>query len=121
MIKRAMLAVAVAASLGAAAAQAETYVEARTWTPQEILFGKQYDDNVMAIQVSGLGGGGDAYGRDHLPLQVTYPTGNSLRLAQSQVTGDPNLMAALETRRIATHNVLWVQTALNGGKIVYYR
>jgi hypothetical protein len=121
MMKKAMLAVAIAASLGAASAQAATYVEARKLTPQEVLFGKQYHDKVMAVRVVGTGGRGDRDGRDDLPLQVVYPTGNSLRMAQGEVTQDLNLAAALKTRGIATRNVLWVQTAMNGGKIVYYR
>lgn len=118
MMRKTILAAAVAmASLGAASAQAASYVEAGGWTPREILFGKQYNGNVTAIRVDP--GGGSA--RDQYPLQAIYPTGNSQRLAQGEVSDDPSLVAALKIRGIAQHNVLWVQTAMNGGKIVYYR
>ncbi|KQW31999.1 hypothetical protein ASE36_07295 [Rhizobium sp. Root274] len=121
MIRKAALALAMAVTLGAASAQAGNYVEVQKLTPQEVLFGKHYDDNVTAIRVVGSGGRGDRDDRDDLPLQVTFPTGNSLRMAQARVADDANLSAALKTRKIATRNVLWVETAMNGGKIVYYR
>lgn len=115
MMKKLVVAAALAAATFAALpAGAATYVEAGGWTPREILFGKQY--NVNAIRVDRGG-----FDRHTYPMQVIYPTGNSMRLAQAAVTEDPSLSAALEVRGIAAHNVLWVETALNGGKIVYYR
>lgn len=117
MMKKIVLAAAVAAtSLATFPASAATYVEAGGWTPREILFGKQYNGNVTAIRVDRGG-----LERHSYPQQAIYPTGNSLRMAQAMVTEDPSLSAALEVRGIAPHNVLWVQTAFNGGKIVYYR
>ncbi|PYB77838.1 hypothetical protein DMY87_05725 [Rhizobium wuzhouense] len=117
MMKKTILAAIVAAAtFGVVSAQAATYVEAGGWTPREILFGKQYNGNVTAIRVDRGG-----FDRHTYPRQAIYPTGNSLRLAQAVVTEDPSLVAALQVRGIAQHNVLWVQTALNGGKIVYYR
>ncbi|MBX9469605.1 MAG: hypothetical protein KL839_17900 [Rhizobium sp.] len=117
MMKKLVLAAAlVAASLGAVPAQAAGYVEAGGWTPREILFGKQYNGNVNAVRVDRGG-----FDRHTYPMQAIYPTGNSLRLAQAEVAEDPSLVAALKVRGIATHNVLWVETAFNGGKIVYYR
>lgn len=89
---------------------------AGSWTPQEILFGKQYGGNVMAIKVDG-----GSFDRHSYPLQARYPTGNSLARAQAEVAEDPSLTAALDIRGIAPHNVLWVQTAFNGGKVVYFR
>lgn len=117
MMKKIVLAAAVAAtSLATLPASAATYVEAGGWTPREILFGKQYNGNVTAIRVDR-----GSFERHTYPQQAIYPTGNSMRLAQAAVTEDPSLSAALEVRGIAPHNVLWVQTAFNGGKIVYYR
>ncbi|MGL3608247.1 hypothetical protein ACSV9I_17160 [Rhizobium sp. G187] len=105
------LAVALAAAtLGATAASAGD------WTPKEILLGKQYNGNVTAIRVDRGG-----FERHTYPMQARYPTGNSLGRAQGEVKEDPSLVAALEARGIAPHNVLWVQTAFNGGKVVYYR
>jgi hypothetical protein len=121
MINKAMLAIVMAATLGTASVHAGNYVEVQKLTPQEILFGKRYDDKVTTVRVVETLGRGDSDGRDDMPLQVVFPTGNSLRAAQAQVTDDPNLSAALKTRKIATRNVLWVQSAMNGGKIVYYR
>jgi len=117
MMKKLVVAAALAASTFAGLpASAATYVEAGAWTPREILFGKQYNGNVTAIRVDRGG-----VHRHTYPMQVIYPTGNSMRLAQASVTEDPSLSAALEVRGIAPHNVLWVETAFNGGKIVYYR
>ncbi|MFN3317416.1 hypothetical protein C0V73_14535 [Rhizobium sp. TH135] len=117
MMKKLVLAAALAAAtVGGVSAQAATYVEAGGWTPREILFGKQYNGNVTAIRVDR-----GSFERHTYPQQAIYPTGNSMRLAQAMVTEDPSLSAALEVRGIAPHNVLWVQTAFNGGKVVYYR
>ncbi len=117
MMKKTILAAALAAAtLGAVSAQAATYVESGGWTPREILFGKQYNGNVTAIRVDR-----GSFERHTYPMQAIHPTGNSLRQAQAAVTEDPSLVAALKVRGIATHNVLWVQTAYNGGKIVYHR
>lgn len=121
MMKTIMAAAAIAAAgftaLPAfAAPHSMTYVEAGGWTPREILFGKQYNGNVTAIRVDR-----GSFERHSYPMQAIYPTGNSLRLAQAVVAEDPSLSAALKVRGIALHNVLWVQTAFNGGKIVYYR
>ncbi len=117
MMKKLVLAAAVAAaSLATLPASAATYVEAGGWTPREILFGKQYNGNVTAIRVDR-----GSFERHTYPQQAIYPTGNSLALAQAVVAEDQSLSAALKVRGIAPHNVLWVQTAYNGGKIVYYR
>lgn len=106
----------VAATFGAVSAQAANDVKAGGWTPKEILFGKQYNGNVSAVRVDR-----GSWERHSYPMQAIYPTGNSLALAQTAVAEDPSLSAALKVRGIAPHNVLWVQTAFNGGKIVYYR
>ncbi|MBC2771418.1 hypothetical protein H6M51_00995 [Rhizobium sp. AQ_MP] len=121
MIKKIMAAAAIAAAAlpalpAFAAPNSAGYVEVGNWTPREILFGKQYNGNVTAIHVDRGG-----VNRHTYPMQVIYPTGNSMRLAQSAVTEDPSLAAALKVRGISPHNVLWVDTAFNGGKIVYYR
>jgi hypothetical protein len=112
----AMAAAGFAALPAFAAPHSATYVGIGAWTPQEILFGKQYNGNVTAIRVDR-----GSFDRHTYPMQALYPTGNSRALAQAMVTEDPSLSAALEVRGIAPHNVLWVQTAFNGGKIVYYR
>lgn len=109
-IKTTLAAALAVMTVGASAALAGS------WTPQEVIFGKQYGGNVMAIKVDR-----GSFDRHSYPLQARYPTGNSLAVAQGQVSDDPSLVAALEARGIAQHNVLWVQTAFNGGKVVYFR
>lgn len=82
----------------------------------EIIFGKAYDDNVIAIQVAPMYGQGDGY-------QRTVNSANSLiiRRAQAEASRDPMLQHALALRGISLHNVLRVETAGDGSKVVYYR
>ncbi|TWF52992.1 hypothetical protein [Neorhizobium alkalisoli] len=98
------------ATLGAAPALADQTAAS------EILFGKAYDDNVIAIQVAPIYGQGDDSNR-------TPQAHNALtiRAAQAEAAHDRGLQHALAERGIALHNVLKVITAGNGGKIVYYR
>ncbi|WP_454748644.1 hypothetical protein [Ciceribacter selenitireducens] len=82
-----------------------------------ILFGRNYNDGVTAISVwpehAERGTGGAAV--------LTAQTPARLRAAQAEVAADPTLSAAIERRNIALHNVVWVETAANGGRILYYR
>jgi hypothetical protein len=82
----------------------------------EIIFGKAYDDNVIAIQVAPMYGQGDGYQRTTRSAGVM-----TVRAAQAEARRDPQLQQALAIRGIALHNVLRVETAGNGGKVVYYR
>jgi hypothetical protein len=82
----------------------------------EIIFGKAYDDNVIAIQSGSLTSRKDGFSE-------WSGSGNDfiMRRAQAEVSADGSLMRSLEARGIAIHNVLSVETAANGGKVVYYR
>jgi hypothetical protein len=82
----------------------------------EIIFGKAYYDDVIAIQVAPIYGRGDGYER--VPGSANSVT---IRAAQAQASRDPQLQQALALRGISLHNVLRVTTAGNGGKVVYYR
>lgn len=106
----ASLAILAATVAGSSAALAE---QSRA---SEIIFGKAYDDNVIAIQVAPIYGQGDGY-------QRTPRSANSvmIRAAQAEASRDRQLQQALAIRGIALHNVLRVETAGNGGKVVYYR
>jgi hypothetical protein len=106
----ASLVLAAAVSVGPVAALAE---QSRA---SEIISGKAYDDNVIAIQVAPMYGGGDGYERT--PRSAGIMT---IRRAQAEASRDPSLQQALAIRGIALHNVLRVETAGNGGKVVYYR
>nr|CAD6603049.1 hypothetical protein RTCK_01271 [Rhizobium sp. TCK] len=78
------------------------------------LFGRIYNDGVTAISVSE----GRSEDERH-PSYFLIPA--RMRIAQQIVMGDASLLDALARRDIAVHNVLWVQTAANGGKVIYYR
>lgn len=106
----------IAASLIVLAAMAATPAMAAQTRLSEVLFGKAYDDNVIAIQIAPIYGQGDGYQRTiHSANSVT------IRRAQAEASRDPVLQQALASRGIALHNVLRIETAGNGGKIVYYR
>ncbi|MCJ8517983.1 hypothetical protein ABID21_000486 [Pseudorhizobium tarimense] len=79
-----------------------------------ILFGRNYNDGVMAVEIS-LGHWED----ERHPSYFSYPA--RIRAAQAVVARDPLLLDALVRRGIEPHNVLWVETAANGGRIIYYR
>ncbi|EHS50336.1 hypothetical protein PDO_2601 [Rhizobium sp. PDO1-076] len=111
MMNSAVLAGLLAAAIGASPALAEQSELSR------ILFGRSFNDNVTAVQV------GPSW-RDTegtVPFFVMNPHPVRIRAAQAEVAADAGLRAALQVREIAAKNVIWVQTAANGGKIVYYR
>lgn len=82
-----------------------------------ILFGKIYNDNVTTHQL-GMSRHNDESG---MPSFVLYPSKADVTEAQAEAAQDPHLREALAQRKIAIHNVIGIQTALNGGKVVYYR
>lgn len=82
-----------------------------------ILFGRNYNDGVTAVSVWR----GHVDRRSGGPAVQASQTPARLRAAQAEVAADPSLQAAIERRNIALHNVVWVETAANGGRILYYR
>ncbi|HBF32295.1 hypothetical protein [Rhizobium sp.] len=83
----------------------------------KILFGTTYDDNVTVVDA-----GHPVHHQDRgIPPTVVYATPDRIRTAQAEVGNNPALRTALQKRNIRVHNVLWVQTALNGGTVVYYK
>ncbi len=111
MMNAAALAGLLAATIGAAPALAEQSELSR------ILFGRSYNDNVTAVKVGPSWRDTDGT----VPFFVMKPHPVRVRAAQAEVAADAGLRDALELREIAAKNVIWVQTAANGGKIVYYR
>ncbi|MGF0537773.1 hypothetical protein ACQQ2Q_07240 [Agrobacterium sp. ES01] len=83
----------------------------------EIIFGKDYHDGVIAVPV---GQDSRRHGRSGEALAI-YPLPVTIKEAQADVSSDPALLAALVRRNIAVHNVLKVDTAANGGHVIYYR
>lgn len=56
-----------------------------------------------------------------LPKTVTDPSPDVTQAAQSQIQSDPALMTALQEQNVELQNVIAVETAANGGKVVYIR
>ncbi|CAN7418745.1 hypothetical protein [Pararhizobium sp. LjRoot238] len=50
-----------------------------------------------------------------------HPSPQTLAKAQEEIRSNPNIRALLQRRGISFRNVVGVQTALNGGKVVYVR
>ncbi|MGI2031766.1 hypothetical protein ACRQ1B_05165 [Rhizobium panacihumi] len=56
-----------------------------------------------------------------LPLNLTNPGPELIQDAQAQLQSDPALVDALAMKNVQLANVVHIQTAANGGKIVYVR
>lgn len=105
----------VAGALAVAGLGVVAPVAAQGPTLGEILFPTDFRDGVSAVQLA-PGGRMDDGGYPRVGQSVL-----EIREAQAIVQGDPDLIAALDRRRIAINNVVAVHTALNGGRIVYHR
>lgn len=111
-MRRVFAAVIVACLFGPAAAA--TPAMAGQSELSVFLFGRNYNDGVLALSVR-RGHWEDERDASH------YEFPAQIRIAQAVVARDPALLQALARRNIAPHNVLWVRTAANGGRIIYYR
>ncbi|MGK6312108.1 hypothetical protein [Neorhizobium sp. DT-125] len=56
-----------------------------------------------------------------VPLTLRTPNADAAQAAQVQIQSDPALMAALEQKNVELQNVAGIETAADGGKIVYVR
>jgi hypothetical protein len=110
-MRRAFIAVLAASLFGPAAAMPAMAGQSELST---FLFGRNYNDGVIAVSVR------TAHWEDERDASH-YVFPSRIRIAQAAVAGDPALLEALARRNIAPHNVLWVRTAANGGRVVYYR
>lgn len=59
--------------------------------------------------------------QDRIPLIYRYPSAETVARAQDEIASNAALREALERRNIHPQNVVAVQTAANGGKIIYAR
>lgn len=59
--------------------------------------------------------------RDDVPRRYRNPSREMIALAQSEIRTNRWLRAILVSKRVQLHNVVAIETALNGGKIVYIR
>jgi len=56
-----------------------------------------------------------------VPRTYRYPSAQTYARGQEEIRSTPNIRAALQRRGIPARNVNGVQTAFNGGKIVYVK
>lgn len=56
-----------------------------------------------------------------VPRTYRYPSSQTYAKGQEEIRNTPNIRAALQRRGIPARNVNGVQTAFNGGKIVYVK
>lgn len=59
--------------------------------------------------------------QEHTRLEALANDQSALSEAQAEASADPAIMAALQEKSIETMNVLDVETAANGGKVVYVK
>ncbi|NML73181.1 hypothetical protein HHL25_03475 [Rhizobium sp. S-51] len=77
------------------------------------------EDNVTVVRIDSLDNGKD---RDEFTRLSNLATDQAaMSEAQTAVSADPMLVAALEAQNVQLTNVVHVQTAANGGKVVYVR
>lgn len=58
---------------------------------------------------------------DKRAANYSNPSAETRARAQAEIASNPGIRATLERRNIQPHNVLAIQTALDGGKIIYAR
>lgn len=77
------------------------------------------DDMVTIVDVGSLTNSNT----DSSSIPATYrnPSPQSISNAQEEIMNDPALLAMLEAKNVQIENVIGIQTAANGGKIVYLR
>jgi hypothetical protein len=110
LVKPAILAILLAGAMTLPVSAAQSLAS-------KILFGTFYNDNVSVVNVPN-----HIHARERdLPLGVIYPSRQRIETSQAEVTNSPALRTALQQRNIRIKNVIWVETALNGGKIVYIK
>lgn len=74
--------------------------------------------DVSVVNVTNDPGAGNG---SRLPINLTNPGPELIEDAQAQLQSDPALVDALAMKNVQLSNVVHIQTAANGGKIVYIR
>ncbi|PPJ46147.1 hypothetical protein C0075_10620 [Rhizobium sp. KAs_5_22] len=77
------------------------------------------EQNVSVIRIDSLNNDAGRSEYDRLTQMSSNQAG--MAEAQAMVSADPMLVAALESQNVQLTNVVHVQTAANGGKVVYVR
>ncbi len=109
MKKAIALAALISASALAASASAQTY-------RSEMPVSSTVDVTVVNVTNDPSTGQGS-----RLPLNLTNPGPELIEDARAQLEADPALVDALAMKNVQLANVVHIQTAANGGKIVYIR
>ncbi|MCV9999975.1 hypothetical protein OE766_17190 [Pararhizobium sp. YC-54] len=87
-----------------------------TETLGTILFGHPMDPGIAVIMMKTGDRGGD-----RAPAIFRDPSAETRARAQAEIAANAVIRASLERRNIRPHNVLAIQTALDGSKIIYAR
>lgn len=77
------------------------------------------EQNVSVVRIDSLNNDQDRSEYDRLKQLSMSETG--MGEAQAMISADPMLVAALEAKNVQLTNVVHVQTAADGGKVVYVR
>jgi hypothetical protein len=103
---------ALAAALSATSLGGYAYAQTTTATTPMMA-----DDMITIVNV----GAESNANTDTSSIPATYrnPSPESMTKAQAEIQNDPALMATLEAKNVQLENVIGIQTAANGGKIVY--
>ncbi|MGE7368238.1 hypothetical protein ACQKKX_04095 [Neorhizobium sp. NPDC001467] len=109
MKKAIALATLISASVFAAGASAQTYGAAAPVVSAE---------EVTVVNVTNDPSTGNG---SRLPMNLTNPGPELIQDAQAQLQSDPALVDALAMKNVQLSNVVHIQTAANGGKVVYVR
>lgn len=82
-----------------------------------ILFGRPLEPGLLVVVMR------PSYhdDQDRIPLIYRYPSAETVARAQDEIASNAALRDALVRRNIHPQNVVAVQTAANGGKIIYAR
>ena len=87
-----------------------------TETLGTILFGHPSEPGIAVIMMKAGDRGGD-----RAPAIYRDPSQATRARAQAEIAANSVIKASLERRNIRPHNVLAIQTALDGSKIIYAR
>ncbi|KQS96825.1 hypothetical protein ASG42_28475 [Rhizobium sp. Leaf391] len=110
------LTLALAATLSALPVAA-TSVFAQTATATAPMMA---DDMVTIVNVEQSGTDNDN-SQKQIPAQFQSATPAAMKMAQDELSKDMALVAVLQKKNVTLTNVVGVQTAANGGKIVYVK
>ncbi|OJF96775.1 hypothetical protein [Pararhizobium antarcticum] len=81
-----------------------------------IIFGRPLEPGINVVWLST-----DSRNDQRAPVIYRDPSPETRANAQSEVMSDPMLRDFIARRHIAPHNVLAIETAANGGKILFAR